>query len=102
MSGRRVPLALLTTQLSSMMGRVVVDKTGRAGMFDIDLEWQPSEAQVAAVAVLTPPGGTPPVFDPNRPGITTAIEDQLGLKLQSATGPVDVVIVESIERPTAN
>lgn len=102
MSGRRVPLSLLTTQLSSMMGRVVVDRTRLTGMFDIDLEWQPGEAQVAAVAVLTPPGGTPPTFDPNRPGITTALEDQLGLRLQSATGPVEVVVVESIERPTAN
>jgi uncharacterized protein (TIGR03435 family) len=102
MSGRRVPMALLTTQLSSMMGRVVVDRTRLTGMFDIDLEWQPTEAQVASVAVLTPPGGTPPVFDPNRPGLTTAIDEQLGLKLQSATGPVEVVIVESIERPTAN
>ena len=102
MSGRRVPLALLTTQLSSMLGRVVDDRTGLTGLFDIDLDWQPSEAQVAAVATLTLPGGTAPTFDPNRPGLTTAIEDQLGLKIQSATGPVEVVVVESIERPTVN
>lgn len=102
MSGRSVSFDRLIQQLSSMTGRVVVDRTGLTGTFDIDLEWAMTEAQVAQLAVLTPPGGTPPVFDPNRPGLFTALDEQLGVKLESATGPVQVVVVESAERPTEN
>lgn len=102
MSGRSVPIDLLVTQLSSMTGRTVVNGTNLSGLFDVDLTWAMTEAQVAQLAVLTPPGGTPPRFDPTRPGLFTAIQEQLGLRLVSSTGPVDVLVVESAERPTEN
>ena len=102
LSGRRVALELLTTQLSSITGRVVVDRTGLTGLFDIDLQWAMTEAQVSALAKLTPPGGTPPVFDPDAPGLFTSIEERLGLKLESATGPIDVVTIEGAERLIEN
>jgi uncharacterized protein (TIGR03435 family) len=102
MSGRRVSLERLTAQLSSMTGRLVADRTGLAGMFDIDLEWAMTDAQAAALAALTPPGGTPPAPNPNRPGLFTAVEEQLGVKLQSSAGPVEVVVIESVDRPTPN
>jgi uncharacterized protein (TIGR03435 family) len=102
LNGRSVPIPLLLTQLSSITGRVVRDRSGLSGLFDIDLDWGLTESQVAALAQLTPVGGTPPVFDPDRPTLFTAIQEQLGLRLESATGPVDVVVVESAERPTEN
>jgi uncharacterized protein (TIGR03435 family) len=102
MSGRSVTLDRLLQQLSSMTGRVINDRTGLTGTFDIDLEWAMTEAQVAQLAVLTPPGGTPPVFDPNRPGLFTALDEQLGLKLEPGIGPVNVVVIESAERPSEN
>lgn len=101
MSLRGVPLAFLGSQLSSRVNRAIVDRTGLAGKFDVDLEWTPSEATRAAVAALTP-GAEPQVVDPDRPGIFTALEEQLGLKLEPARGPVDVLIVESAEPPAAD
>ena len=102
MTGRSVPISLLTTQLSSITGRVVRDRTGLTGLFDIDVDWGLTEAQVAALARLTPIGGTPPVFDPDKPTVFTAVDEQLGVKLESSMGPVDVIVVESVERPTEN
>jgi uncharacterized protein (TIGR03435 family) len=98
MSGRRVALARLVSQLSSITGRVVTDRTGLTGMFDIDLEWAPSEAVLAAVAALRP-GDGPPRVDPDRPSLLTALEEQLGLRLQSTRGMVDVLVIEGAERP---
>lgn len=102
MSGRRVPLSLFTLQLSSVTGRVVVDRTGFDGMFDIDLEWALTEGQVSALAQLTPPGGTPPKFDPDAPGLFTAIVERMGLKLEPASGPIDLLVIESAERLIEN
>lgn len=102
MSGRRISIDLLVTQLASMTGRTVVNRTNLTGVFDVDLEWAMTEAQVAQLAVLTPPGGAPPVFDPTRPGLFTAIQEQLGLRLMSSTGPVDVLVIENAELPSEN
>src|SRR5688572_3371542 len=79
LNGRSVPLALLATQLSSITGRMVTDRTGLTGLFDIDVEWGLTEAQVAALAPMTPPGRTAPVFDPDKPSLFTALEEQLGV-----------------------
>ena len=102
LSGRSVPLALLTTRLSESTRRVVIDRTGLAGLFDIDLQWGLTEAEHGALLQQIPAGITPPAFDPSRPSLFTALEEQLGLRLESTTGPVDVIVIESIARPTAN
>ena len=63
---------------------------------DIDLEWTPEQT-------ATPPDGRPEVAaDPNGPAIFTAIREQLGVKLDSATGPVDVVVIDSLDTLTPN
>jgi uncharacterized protein (TIGR03435 family) len=100
MSGRSVSLDQLATMLAPRVGRVVVQRTGLTGLFDFDLEWGLDDAQAAALAQLTPLGGTPPAADPSRPGIFTALQEQLGLRLESATGPVEVVVIDGAERPT--
>jgi uncharacterized protein (TIGR03435 family) len=100
MSGRSISLDLLATMLAPRVGRVVVNRSGIAGLVDIDLEWGLDEAQAAALAAVTPLGAAPPTADPGRPGIFTALQEQLGLKLESAMGPVDFLIIDSVERPT--
>jgi uncharacterized protein (TIGR03435 family) len=78
------PLSSLSNYLaSSVVQQVVVDRTGLEGRFAIDLEWTPDQ---------TPSSDQPSIF--------TALHEQLGLKLESERGPVDVVVIDSVERPT--
>jgi uncharacterized protein (TIGR03435 family) len=79
-------------------GREVIDKTGLTGTYDLLLKWAPMEA------ASTPGGqsGTTPSPDAESTSLFTAIEEQLGLKLVSAKAPVDVLVVEHIERPSDN
>jgi uncharacterized protein (TIGR03435 family) len=72
--------------LSSTVGRIIVDNTELAGGYDFTLEWAPLGADAS---------------DP-RPSIFTALEEQLGLKLKPARGPVDVIVVDSIQRSSEN
>lgn len=89
------PLGMFTNALSNPLGRIVVDRTGLAGRWDFELTFAPD----ASTGTL-PPGQEPPPIDPNAPNLFTAVREQLGLKLEPARGPVDVVVIESVQRPT--
>ena len=93
-------IAQLATALSNRVGRTVVDRTGLTGAFDIDLTWTPDQMPQAPPG--PPPPGAPPLpsIDPNGPSIFTAVQEQLGLKLESTKGPVDVVVIDRVEQPT--
>jgi uncharacterized protein (TIGR03435 family) len=83
------PIPRLTRAMESMVGRFVIDDTGLAGNYDIDLAFAPTlEA-----------GGNPAVAD-GAPSIFTAIQEQLGLKLEADRRPMDVVVIDTITRPT--
>ena len=83
MTGYAVALGPLVRDLYDWTGRPVVDRTGLTGRFDFTLTWAPE-------------GST----DTGAPSIFTAVQEQLGLKLEPTTGPVDVLVVDSVERPT--
>lgn len=94
----------MAPMLSRMLGRTVIDKTGLTGKYDIQLHWTPDQAQLQMMA---PPGGLPPnmpqpQFDPNGPSLFTALQEQLGLKLESQKGPVDILVIDSVEKPSEN
>jgi uncharacterized protein (TIGR03435 family) len=93
----------LADQLSSVLGRTVLDKTALTGMYDLTLEWQPDENQVVMFRAMGVPAGfgAPP---PDWPGPTlfTALEEQLGLRLESQKGPVEMFTIERIEKPSEN
>jgi uncharacterized protein (TIGR03435 family) len=97
---RGFPLSRLADSLSTMLRRTVVDRTGLSGTFDFDLTWAPDQMPQQAQQ-LSPPGRSdlPPV-DPGGPSIFTAIQEQLGLKLESTRGAVDVLVVDRAELPT--
>ena len=80
--------------LAPFAGRPVVDKTGLSGAFDLDLTWTPEQGPSAAQ-------GTQPPAAPSSDGVSlfTSVQEQLGLKLDAQRGPVDVVVIESAERP---
>jgi uncharacterized protein (TIGR03435 family) len=85
-------IALLCEQLARKLGRPVVDKTGIPGRYDLTLEWTPDEQS----------GPNATAADPLGPSLFTAIEEQLGLKLESEKGPVEVLVIEHVEMPSAN
>ena len=73
-------VSLLARELAQVLGRVVLNQTGLSGRYDFTLRWTPDDA-------LPPmPNGAPDPSEP--PGIFTAIQEQLGLKLESSRGPV--------------
>jgi uncharacterized protein (TIGR03435 family) len=79
----------------AVLDRPVVDKTGLAGRYDFDLEWAPDESQFGGeVPVASADAPSPPFF--------TAIQQQLGLKLEATRGPVDTLVIDTVERPSAN
>jgi uncharacterized protein (TIGR03435 family) len=85
----------LAAIISAMVERRVVDQTGLTGLFNAQLTWTPDQI---------PPRLDPnaPPIDPNGPSLFTAVQEQLGLKLESTTGPVDVIVIDSVEHPTPN
>lgn len=96
-------LPMFANVLSRIVGRIVVDKTGLAGKYDFTLKWTPDEGQGPMMpGGPRPDGGGPPPSDSSGPSIFTALQEQLGLKLDSQKAPTDVLIIEHIERPSEN
>ena len=79
---RGTTLQQLSRNLAQFLGRTIVDRTGLDGTFDIELQWSPEQTA-----------------DASGPSIFTAIQEQLGLKLDSQRAPVDVLVVDRVERP---
>jgi uncharacterized protein (TIGR03435 family) len=91
------PLFQIANAMANFIGRTVVDKTGLAGNYDASLTWTPDQLP------QRPPGAPePPPIDPNGPSIFTAVQEQLGLKLDSQKGPVAVLVIDRVERPKEN
>jgi uncharacterized protein (TIGR03435 family) len=101
LAGNGVAVAKLVGLLSEagVLGRPVIDKTGLAGAYDFVLEWAPGP-ELGPVAPNAPT--LTPEAAASRSSIFAALQEQLGLKAESAKGPVGVVIVEHVERPSAN
>lgn len=97
-------IADLCSQLNLRMDREVIDRTGIAGRFDIHLEVTPADLRPKFVAGRSAEeqGQTGADDVDAGPSISTALQQQLGLKLQPGTGPVQVIVVDQIERPTDN
>jgi uncharacterized protein (TIGR03435 family) len=105
LNGTKVPLKMLVQQLAQQLGRPVVDKTGLTGDYDFTLTWTPQPGEGGAMfAGPGGPGGPegPPPSDPDGPSIFAAIQEQLGLKLESDKGPVEILVLDQVEKPTEN
>jgi hypothetical protein len=102
LSGQKVTIEQLLDPLSRFTGQTVLDKTNLTGKYDVDVQYTPEQGQFQ-----TPPPGAPgmpqlPPIDPNGPSLFTALQEQLGLKLESQKGPVEIIVVDHIERPSEN
>lgn len=78
-------MAMLASYIGNRLGAMVVDKTGLAGVYDFKLDWAPDERP-----------------DSTAPSLVTALRDQLGLRLESGKNPIEVLVIDKIERPSAN
>jgi uncharacterized protein (TIGR03435 family) len=93
--GSAMTMRELTPYLSRWLDRTVVDRTGLTGAFDVELQFSPEGLPGAPTG---PPGVERPTSE--GPSIFTAVQEQLGLKLESTKGPVDVLVIDHAERPT--
>jgi uncharacterized protein (TIGR03435 family) len=85
-----VPIASLVNQLSGQLQRVVVDKTGLTAKYNFQLSWSADDA------------GPPSTDAPGPPDIFTALEEQLGLKLQPGKADIDTFVIDHVELPSEN
>ncbi len=84
---------------NAVLDRPVVDKSGVPGRYDFTLTWTPDETQFAGLGVRVPA----PSSDPNAPpGLFTAFQEQLGLRLDSTRAAVGVLVIDGVERPSEN
>jgi uncharacterized protein (TIGR03435 family) len=86
-NGEGLTMDIIAEQLSRISGRVVVDKTGLAGRFDLKLRWSPDDAVAS---------------ETDAPTLFTAIQEELGLRLEPAKEPVPVLVVDHVDQPTPN
>jgi uncharacterized protein (TIGR03435 family) len=85
--------------LQLVMDKPVVDKTGLTGAFDFTLTWTPDESQFTSMGIYVPPAAD----NPNAPpGLLTALQEQLGLKLEPQKTSTEVLVIDHVERPSAN
>jgi uncharacterized protein (TIGR03435 family) len=104
-SGQGVPLEYLVQQLSSQFGLPVQDKTGLTGSYDFTLEWTPEKLRLPLV---DGPGNSTEQNQleaepaPTGASLSTALEEQLGLRLEIQKGPVEMLVIDRVERPTEN
>ena len=106
MDASGAPLSILCAELSQRLGRTVVDKTGLQGTYNFSLHWTPDADEMARIRAITGitgpmspgPGMNAPA--PSGPPLMTAVEQQLGLKLQPVTERVPVLVIDHIEQPS--
>lgn len=92
--GFAAPISMLATNLSGSVGRPVIDKTDLTAKYDWVLEWTPDMPATGSDA--------PQPADAPGPTIFTALQEQLGLKLESSKGPVDTYVIDKVDRPSEN
>jgi uncharacterized protein (TIGR03435 family) len=97
--GHAVSMPDLAKFLRQFAGRIVVDKTGWSDLFDVDLKFSPNTAPPTTATPPVSPQSIPPLQGVS---LQDALEEQLGLKLEATRMPIEVLVIESVERPSAN
>lgn len=90
---------LATVMQRYVLDRPVIDRTGITGAYTFELHWRPDEFQFASFV-----GGaiTPPKADDDRPDLSTAFQQQLGIRLESIKAQVEVLVIDHAEKPSEN
>ena len=112
-SGQGVAASFLASVLSQQLGRTVLDKTGLKGKYDFTLKWTPEQGEGMVLGGPGGPGGGPPPGggpapdgapppDASGPSIFTALQEQLGLRLEATKAPAEVLVIVHVEKPSEN
>jgi uncharacterized protein (TIGR03435 family) len=105
LEGGKIDMERFTNALSRILGRPVIDKTGFKGTFDVKLDFSPEGTNLFARGGFVPPPGAPAetgTADNAPPSIFTAVQDTLGLKLESQKGPGEVLVIDHAEKASEN
>jgi len=107
-TAQAVPVSNLARSLAGSLGRPVLDKTGLTGSYDFTLTYSPDPSQLQGLAGGAPSGSTPngqplpSALDPEAPSLFAAVQEQLGLKLEPGKSPVEIIVIDHIEKPAGN
>jgi len=99
-----VPITNLVNTLQGQVGSVggvVVDKTDLKGLFDFNVKFTP-ESGLSVPSISAAGDHQPGAADPLAPSLFTALQEELGLKLVSSKGPVEVLVIDSVTKPSEN
>ena len=103
-SASGVAFPVLDSMLGELLGRPIIDKTGIKGFYDFKIVY--SREGIPGNGPAPPPqivdGGAGPSASDPRPSIFTALQEELGLKLDSSKGPVEVLVIDSVSKPSEN
>jgi uncharacterized protein (TIGR03435 family) len=102
LTSQGVGIALLARALSRQLSRPVLDKTGLMGYYEFTLHWTPDESQtfIGFDGTIIPDNAPPP--DSSGLSVFAAVQEQLGLKLESQKGPVEILVIDHVEKPSEN
>lgn len=105
LEGSAATTGFLAEVFTQQLGRLVVDDTGLKGRYDFTLKWTPDQEERTIFMRATggnPGMGRPVPAEPSGPSIFTAVQEQLGLKLKAERKPVEVLVIDHIDRPSPN
>jgi uncharacterized protein (TIGR03435 family) len=105
LTGQGIAIKFLVRLLSEQLGRGVLDQTGLKGNYDFTLKWTPEPGE--GMMLGGPEGANPgpesaPPPESSGPSIFTAIQEQLGLKLEPTKAPAEVLVIDHVEKPSEN
>ena len=102
LTGQAVPIANLVSLLARYVDRPIVDKTGLTGNYDFFLQFTANQGALQASGGDGSNSATPPQSETNAPYLLAAVQEQLGLKLESGKGPAELIVIDHVEKPSEN
>lgn len=108
MVGRRATMQSLAKMLGDLLYRTVLDKTGLSGEYDFQTEWTPDERETVGMEMIQAqreaPAGDDSTLPADAPGLSlaAALRERMGLKLETTKGPVEILVVDRVEKPPGN
>jgi bla regulator protein blaR1 len=104
LNAQSVPITAIVQMLAQQLGRPVIDKTEIKGNFDFNLQWTPDETQrgMGIGGLDRPAADSPLPADTSGPSLFTAVQEQLGLKLEASKGAVETLVIDRVEKASGN